>query len=139
MDKINELFENELNGVIHAYPSIYTKDDVVNLLSSLRTNVVAEALEASRQLAEAERKFFISEMDFQEFSSNVTNALERCINNGNIDVYDYSSAEFSIDYHNTIQIESIDFNTDAVTDELSNILLDQFQESFGKLLNPEAE
>jgi len=139
MEKLNDLFDQEITKTVDAYPSIFSKDDVVNLLSSLRTNVVAEALEASRQLAEAERKFFISEMDFQEFSSNVTNALERCINNGNIDVYDYSSAEFSIDYHNTIQIESIDFNTDAVTDELSNILLDQFQESFGKLLNPEAE
>jgi hypothetical protein len=139
MEKINDLFDQEITKTVDAYPSIFSKNDVVNLLSSLRTNVVAEALEASRQLAEAERKFFISEMDFQEFSSNVTNALERCINNGNIDVYDYSSAEFSIDYHNTIQIESIDFNTDAVTDELSNILLDQFQESFGKLLNPEAE
>jgi len=139
MEKINDLFDQEITKTVDAYPSIFSKDDVVNLLSALRTNVIAEALEASRQLAEAERKFFISEMDFQEFSSNVTNALERCINNGNIDIYDYSSAEFSIDYHNTIQIESIDFNTDAVTDELSNILLDQFQESFGKLLNPEAE
>ena len=139
MEKINELFENEISGVIHAYPSVYSKDDVVELLSKLRTNVVAEALEASRQLAEAERKFFISEMDFQEFSSNVTNALERCINNGSIDIYDYSSAEFSIGYNNELSIESIDFNTDAVTDELHNILLDQFQESFGKFLNPEAE
>ena len=78
-------------------------------------------------------------MDFQEFSSNVTRALEREINNGSIDVYDYSSVEFSIDYPNTIQIESLDFNTNAVTDELSNILLDQFQESFNKFLNPEAE
>lgn len=61
------------------------------------------------------------------------------IQNGGLDVYDYSSAEFSINYHNTIEIENLDFNTDAVTDELSNILLDQFQESFGKLLNSEDE
>jgi hypothetical protein len=139
MEKINELFENEISGVIHAYPSVYSKDDVSELLSKLRTNVVAEALEASRQLAEAERKFFISEMDFQEFSSNVTRELENRINRGDVDVHDYSSAEFSINYHNTIEIESIDFNSDAVTDELSDILLDKFQESFGKFLNPEAE
>ena len=139
MEKINDLFNEAYTKIGDAFPSIYSKDDVINLLTSLRTNVVAEALETSRQLAETERKFFISEMDFQEFSSNVCKALEREINNGGLDVYDYSSAEFSIDYRNTIQIESIDFNTDAVTDELSNILLDQFQESFGKFLNPEAE
>jgi hypothetical protein len=139
MEKINDLFDQEITKVVDSYPSIYTKDDVVNLLSALRTETLTEALEASRQLAETERKFFISEMDFQEFSSNVCKALEREINNGGLDVYDYSSAEFSINYHNTIEIENLDFNTDAVTDELSNILLDQFQESFGKLLNSEDE
>jgi hypothetical protein len=139
MQKINNVFDLQITSVIGAYPSIYTKDDVVSLLTSLRTVVVSEALEASRQLAEAERKFFISEMDFQEFSSNVCKALEREINNGGLDVYDYSSAEFSINYHNTIEIENLDFNTDAVIDELSNILLDRFQESFGKLLNSEDE
>ena len=117
----------------------YTKDDVIQWLTKLRFETVTEALESSRQLAETERKFFISEMDFQEFSSNVTQALEREINNGGIDVYDYSSAEFSIGYNNQLSIESIDFNTDAIVDELSDILLDRFQESFGKFLNPEAE
>jgi hypothetical protein len=139
MEKLNDLFDQEITKAIDAQSSIYAKDDVVSLLSKLRTNVITEALEASRQLAEAERKFFISEMDFQEFSSNVTQALEREINNGGIDVYDYSSAEFSIGYNNQLSIESIEFNTDAIVDELSDILLDRFQESFGKLLNPEAE
>lgn len=135
MDKIDQLFENEINGVIHAYPSVYTKDDVASLLTQLRVNVLGSVIESQLNASVTS----ISEMDFQEFSSNVTNALERCINNGSIDIYDYSSAEFSIGYNNELSIESIDFNTDAVTDELSNILLDQFQESFGKLLKPEVE
>jgi hypothetical protein len=139
MEKLNDIFDVEVAKTIDAYPSVFSKDDVIQLITRLRTDAVAEALEASRQLAEDERKFFISEMDFQEFSSNVCKALEREINNGGLDVYDYSSVEFSINYHNTIEIENLDFNTDAVTDELSNILLDQFQESFGKLLNSETE
>ena len=139
MEIINNVFDQQIEKIIDSFPSIYTKDDVVTLISGLRTQVLIEALEASRQLAEAERKFFISEMDFQEFSSNVCKALEREINNGGLDVYDYSSVEFSINYHNTIEIENLDFNTDAVTDELSNILLDQFQESFGKLITSEDE
>ena len=139
MEKVHDLFDAEITKVVEAYPSIYTKDDVIQLLTKLRFETVTEALESSRQLAETERKFFISEMDFQEFSSNVTQALEREINNGGIDVYDYSSAEFSIGYNNQLSIESIEFNTDAIVDELSDILLDRFQESFGKFLNPEAE
>jgi hypothetical protein len=139
MEKLNDIFDVEVAKTIDAYPSVFSKDDVIQLITRLRTDAVAEALEASRQLAEDERKFFISEMDFQEFSSNVCKALENSMNNGTIDLFDYSSAEFSIDYHNTINIENIDFNSHEVTDELSNILLDRFQESFGKLLNSEAE
>jgi len=78
-------------------------------------------------------------MDFQNFSESVTRELENRINRGDVEVYDYSSAEFSINYHNTIEIENIDFNSDAVTDELSDILLDKFQESFGKLITDTEE
>jgi hypothetical protein len=142
METINNLFDQEITKTIDAYPSIYTKDDVVSLLSKLRTVVLtetAEALEESRQLAETERKFFISEMDFQNFSSEVTSRLETSITNGSVDVYDYSSAEFSIGYNNQLSVESIDINSDLITDELSDILLDEFQKSFGKFLNPEVE
>ena len=132
MENINDLFDDAITATIDAYPSIFSKDDVVNLLSNLRSSVLVEA-------ATLKPTVFISEMDFQEFSSNVCKTLEREINNGGLDVYDYSSAEFSINYHNTIEIENLDFNTDAVTDELSNILLDQFQESFGKLITSEDE
>ena len=133
MEIINNVFDQQIEKIIDSFPSIYTKDDVVTLISGLRTQVLTEALELTKTNS------FISEMDFQEFSCNVTKTLEREINNGGLDVHDYSSAEFSIDYHNTIQIESIDFNTDAVTDELSDILLDQFQESFGKFITSETE
>ena len=139
MEKINDLFDQEITKVIDSYPSIYTKDDVVNLLSALRTETLTEALEASRQLAETERKFFISEMDFQEFSSKVTKKLERALNDGTIDPVDLDSAEFTIGYRNTIEIECVNVDADAITDELSNILLDQFQESFGKFITSETE
>jgi hypothetical protein len=130
METINNLFDQEITKTIDAYPSIYTKDDVVSLLSKLRTVVLTETAEA---LSNANATP-ITEMDFQNFSESVTRELENRINRGDVDVHDYSSAEFSISYHNTIEIESIDFNSDAVTDELSDILLDKFQESFGKLI-----
>ena len=133
MEIINNVFDQQIEKIIDSFPSIYTKDDVVTLISGLRTAVLIEAAELKQPVQS------ITDMDFQEFSSNVTQALEREINNGGIDVYDYSSAEFSIGYNNELSIESIEFNTDAVTDELSNILLDQFQESFGKFITSETE
>lgn len=126
MENINNLFDQEITKTIDAYPSIFSKDDVVNLLSSLRTNVLTE-------VSELQPTATVNEKRFQDFSESVTRALENSINLGNLDIYDTSSAEFSINYHNTIEIESIDFNTNDLIDELSDILQDQFVGYFGEL------
>ena len=126
METINNLFDQEITKTVDAYPSIYTKDDVVSLLSKLRTVVLTEVSELKPASA-------ITEDRFQEFSESVTKALENAINRGNLDVVDYSSAEFSINYHNTIEIENIDVNTDSIVDELATILQDQFVGYFGEL------
>ena len=130
MDKINNLFDQEITKTLDAYPSIYTKDDVVSLLSSLRTTVLTETAEALSKANSAS----ITDMNFQDFSANVARELENRINRGDVDVHDYSSAEFSINYNNVIEIEHLDFNVDPIIDELHDILLDQFQQSFGTLL-----
>ena len=137
MEKINDLFEQEVIRVNDAFPSVYTKDDVVTLLNALRTNVlyvIADSLSEANQ-----RAVGLTEDQFQAFASDVNLNLERSLCNGNIEVYDQSSAEFSISYDNRIQIENIDVLTDNITDELHDILLDKFQEHFGKFLinNPE--
>jgi len=135
MDKINVVFEQEIVKVVDAFPSIYTKDDVVSLLNTLRTQVLYETADA---LSKANAVSITEEL-FQEFASDVQNNLERSLCTGSIEVYDTGSAEFSIDYNNRIQIENIDVLTDNITDELHDILLDQFQVHFGKFLtnNPE--
>jgi hypothetical protein len=133
MEKINDLFDQETTKVLDAFPSIYTKDDVVTLLSKLRTNVLF-AYDADKQATVG-----ITEDEFQAFATNVQNDLERALCNGQIEVYDTGSAEFSISYDNRIEIDNIDVLTDNITDELHNIMLDHFQAQFGKFLinNPE--
>lgn len=126
METINNLFDQEITKTVDAYPSIYTKDDVVSLLSKLRTVVLTEVSELKPASA-------ITEDKFQEFSESVTKALENAINRGELDVVDYSSAEFNINYHNTIEVENIDVNTDSIVDELATILQDQFVGYFGEL------
>ena len=132
MEKINDLFDQEIIRVMDAFPSVYTKDDVVHLLSTVRTQVLFEA-------AELKPTAVITELKFQEFAEEVQNALERSLCNGNIEVYDTGSAEFSIGYDNRIQIENIDVLTDNITDELHDILLDQFQQHFGNLITDKSE
>ena len=132
MDKVNELFDVQVTSVIDAFPSVYTKDDVVKILDALRHSVVVEVSQMSKEVG-------ITELKFQEFNANVRNSLETSLNNGTIDIYDYSSAEFSIDYRNTIVIETLDFNSDAVTEELDDILLTEFQAIFGDLITSNEE
>ena len=127
MEKINDLFENELSGIIHAYPSVYSKDDVSELLSKLRTAVLNEVSELKPTIS-------LTEEQFQEFAADVNKNLENELNRGNIEVYDASSAEFSINYDNRIELENLDILTDNITDELHEILLDQFQNHFGKFI-----
>jgi hypothetical protein len=132
MEKINDLFDQEVIRVVDAFPSVYTKDDVVSLLTTLRTQVLTEAAELKPTVG-------LTEELFQEFASDVQNNLERSLCNGNIEVYDQSSAEFTINYDNRIEIENIDVLTDNITDELHDILLDQFQNHFGKFLTNNLE
>lgn len=132
MEKINNLFDSRVDLVCDNYSSVFTKDDVISLLSRLRADVLTE----TAALTPANS---ISEMDFQEFSCNVSKALERSLNDGTVDPIDLDSAEFSIDYRNTIVINSVNCDTESINEELANILLDQFQESFGKFITSETE
>ena len=137
MDKIHDLFELEVLQVVEAFPSIYTKDNVVSLINVLRTKVLHEVADA---LSEANKTAAgITEEQFQEFAADVNRKLEDELNRGNIEVYDASSAEFSINYDNRIELENLDILTDNITDDLHNILLDQFQNHFGELITDKSE
>ena len=126
MDKINELFECQIGDAINAFPSVFSKDDVVDILAKLRTNVLYAVNEIKSTTG-------ITEEQFQEFNANVRHALERVLYDSN-EVINTDSAEFSIDYGNRISIENIDINTDFITEELDEIMLDRFQEAFGELI-----
>jgi len=55
MEKINNLFDQEITKTVDAYPSIFSKDDVVSLLSKLRTVVLTEVSELKEELDSGSR------------------------------------------------------------------------------------
>jgi len=72
MENINNLFDQEITKTVDAYPSIFSKDDVVNLLSSLRTQVLMEASELKPTEFTAKYvtdvvKDLLENFDFEEF------------------------------------------------------------------------
>jgi len=131
MDKINIDFEQEIVKVIDAFPSIYTKDDVVSLLNTLQTKVLYETADA---LSKANAVSIITEEMFQDFSAGVERKLDNYLTNGQNDPVDYSSAEFSIEYNNQLVLENVDFDSTSIVEELSDILLTEFQNIFGELI-----
>ena len=133
MEKINDLFDVQIAKTIDAYPSIFSKDDVITLLSSLRT----DSLHAIHEMLPQPSAYLIDEEKFQEFNAAVRSKLESFLDNNNNEVIDYDSAEFNINYDRRIEIESIDLNNDTILEELDDILLTKWQEFYGDLKTDE--
>jgi hypothetical protein len=133
MEKINELFESKVSKTIDAYPSIFSKDDVVKLLNNLKTTV----LHAVNEMLPQPNAYIIDEEKFQDFSAAVRNQLENFLDRTNNEIIDYDSAEFNISYNNQLELENICINNDAITEELDDILLTQWQNVYGDLKTDE--
>ena len=133
MEKINDLFDVQIAKTIDAYPSIFSKDDVITLLSSLRT----ESLHAIHEMLPQPSAYLIDEEKFQEFNAAVRSKLEYFLDRTNTEVIDYDSAEFNVNYVNRIELENICLNNDAITEELDDILLTQWQLVYGDLKTDE--
>lgn len=113
MESINELFENEINGITHAYPSIYSKDDVSELLTRIK---------AATELLLEQTK--IEEPVLKAFKLDVLQAFRHELDDNRYGEYvDQDSAEFTISYDNRIELSNIDINTD----ELENALERAFE------------
>ena len=133
MEKINDLFDVQIAKTIDAYPSIFSKDDVITLLSSLRT----ESLHAIHEMLPQPSAYLIDEEKFQEFNAAVRSSLDNFLDRTNTEVIDYDSAEFNISYDNRLELENICLNNDSILEELDDILLTQWQEFYGDLKTDE--
>jgi hypothetical protein len=129
IQQVQDLFDANVTKVIDSFPSIYTKDDVVNLLTALRHDTINEIIQS-----EAHKSVnSITEEMFQDFSAGASRRLDSYLTSGH-DFIDYSSAEFSIEYNNQLALESVDFDSDMIVEELHEILLTEFQNIFGELI-----
>jgi len=133
MEKINDLFDVQIAKTIDAYPSIFSKDDVITLLSSLRT----ESLHAIHEMLPQPAAYIIDEEKFQEFNAAVRSQLNNFLDSNNTNTIDYDSAEFNINYDNRIELENICLNNDTISEELDDILLTQWQLVYGDLKTDE--
>lgn len=105
---MNQTITNAIESVNNAYPSIYTKDDVIALLTG-----IDEKLNTGH--------------DLEEIKDVLISNIERKLNNmSNDDIAEYDTAEFELDYDNRISLTSIDIDTnnliDAITDAVDETI-----------------
>ena len=125
--EIQSEFEVYSESIQKAYPSIYSKQDVLQMLNGFVENITRWVTE----LPEEDTKAPTMSLDRVEELSEL---LIKTINNkiGRLDsseVVDYSSANFSIGYDNRIEIDSIDLNEDEITD-IVDISVDEVLRDF---------
>ena len=125
--EIQSEFEVYSESIQKAYPSIYSKQDVLQMLNGFVENITRWVTE----LPEEDTKAPTMSLDRVEELSEL---LIKTINNkiGRLDsseVVDYSSSNFSIGYDNRIEIDSIDLNEDEITD-IVDISVDEVLRDF---------
>jgi hypothetical protein len=116
---INNIFDKEVTAALDGFPSVYMKDEVVCVINRIRLEI--NELEHEKPSIDKEALGVM----FDEVVMQLTKSLERNDN----DYIDYSSAEFSIEYNNTIAIDNLDLNIDNITDSLESILEEVFYEA----------
>ena len=115
--------ENVLQSVQNSVSSIFTKDDVINLINSIeqeqQTNHVYEMIKKLQDLQER------LTYNLQNLSSD--------------EVVDYDSVEFSISYNNRIEVDGMNINVDNLTEIVEGSIGELIEELRDEELNREVE
>lgn len=124
--KVMKSIQEAVASVQNAFPSIYTKDDVVKLLNSIQIEAPKGTAKIDKQIVKD-----LSEAIMDELRSNVGNL-------GCSEVCDLSSAEFEL-YGNEIQLSSVDIDTDEITRNVVYGIADVIEDFFEELEEEDEE
>jgi hypothetical protein len=93
-----------LHSVKHSVSSIFSKEDVINLINSIE-------LESSRKIT----------------TEDIQRAIDRTINwveHNEDELLDLDSAELEMDYNNRVNVVGVPINTDGLREALENNFMD---------------
>jgi len=57
-----------------------------------------------------------------EIGNEIVSRIERCLDNNSDDLVDTDSAEFELDYNNTIRLNRVDINVDDIIEHVTAIV-----------------
>ncbi len=124
---IDQALQDQLKDVGNSFPSIFSKEDVKHQLEEFGYGLITIIMEMKEEIKSARN---ISLEGVQELSELLIKSINDKINRlDSEDVVDYNSASFSIGYSNQVEIDSMDFNSDEITD-IIDITVDEVLHDF---------
>jgi hypothetical protein len=128
--EIIEQISSELSSceqfVDQSFPSVYTKQDVLQLLVKFAdtiSNFVVEQEEKSDYAITSER---LKELE-DVLQGAIASKVERLDSE---EVVDYDSASFSIGYNNQVEIDTMDCNSDNIMEAVEEVITDVLHDFF---------
>ena len=121
---MNNKIETTVKRVQESPSSVFTKEDVLNLL---------KAMESPEEAKEKEPKEVVPTTILKEVKEHVLAGLkERALQNFreeledamDSDLVDFDSAKLIMDYHNAVEVESIDVNKEEIIEILDRVFDD---------------
>lgn len=94
--------QNVIDQVQNSVSSIFSKEDVINLINSIQADRV------------------ITTRDIERAIDSVVSNFEL----NTLDVVDSDNVEFSISYNNQIQVDNVGLNVDYIRESLENVFMD---------------
>ena len=128
--EIQSEFEVYSESIQKAYPSIYSKQDVLQMLTRFVENITRWVTELPEEKIETQSNFLTEErrMDLAErLNTKIERAVDRLEGE---EIVDFSSASFSIGYNNVVEIDSIDTTTYNITEAIDNCIIEVLGEFF---------
>ena len=114
-------------SVQNAFPSIYTKDDVVKLLTSIEIESPKES------------SYKLSQDQINDLCKRIVACVKENAENLDSSAIDRDSAEMSMGYSNTVELDSVEFDTDEIAREVVCGIGDVIETFFEELEEEEGE
>jgi hypothetical protein len=113
---IDQALQDQKKDVDNSFPSIFSREDVKHQLEEFGYGVITIIMEMKEE-EKSPRSISLEGVD--ELSTllmkSITSKIDRLDSE---DVVDFSSAGFSIAYNNTIEIDSIDYMSDNIIENI---------------------
>ena len=114
---IEQALQDQKKDVDNSFPSIFSREDVKHQLEEFGYGLITIVME----MKEEKSSRSISLEGVEELSNLLCGAIASKIERlDSSDVVDFDSVSLSISYNNQVEIDSIDYISDTITDEVES-------------------